>query len=79
MSDNIKQDIFDIVATIRHQPLAAGQEAMPFKDIDIDSLEVANVFLMVEEKFGIKISDADAESLRTVTDLIQFVEARTGR
>lgn len=37
---------------------------------EIDSLEMMNVFLAIEEKYGIQISDEDVDTLLTVDDII---------
>lgn len=39
----------------------------------IDSLEMMNVFLAIEEKFGIKIPDEDIDALDTVDDIIAYL------
>jgi acyl carrier protein len=39
----------------------------------IDSLEMMNVFLAIEEKFGIKIPDDDIDALDTVDDIIAYL------
>lgn len=42
----------------------------------IDSLEMMNVFLAVEEKYGIKISDEDTEALATIGDIIAYLQQK---
>ena len=42
----------------------------------IDSLEMMNVFLAIEEKAGIKIPDEDINALDTVDDIIAYLQRR---
>lgn len=45
-------------------------------DQGIDSLDMLNIFLQVEEVFHIKISDEDVDRLKTVNDLVDYVATR---
>lgn len=40
----------------------------------IDSLEMMNIFLAIEEKLGIKIPDEDFDSLDTMDDIIAYLQ-----
>ena len=39
----------------------------------IDSLDMSSVFMNIEDKYGIKIPDADIEKLKTVNDIVSYV------
>lgn len=41
---------------------------------EIDSLEMMNVFLAIEEKYGIQISDEDVDTLLTIDDIIAYLK-----
>ena len=43
-------------------------------DLALDSLQLINLAGAVEEAFNITLSDRDAMNLRTVGDVIRFVE-----
>lgn len=43
-------------------------------DQGVDSLDMANLFLHIEEKFGIKISQETSMSLKSINDIIAFLE-----
>lgn len=43
-------------------------------DQGVDSLDMANLFLHIEEKFGIKISQEASMSLKSINDIIAFLE-----
>jgi len=43
------------------------------KDLDLDSLDTVEVCMALEEEFCIQIPDAEAESIKTVEEAVQFV------
>ena len=40
---------------------------------DLDSLDVVELVLALEEELGVKISDKEAENIKTVEDLVRLV------
>ena len=48
-------------------------------DLRMDELEPVEVAFALEEEFGIYLSDADAEAIGTVADLIEFVRCALTR
>jgi acyl carrier protein len=44
-----------------------------YEDLGAESADVLNIVVTVEEKFGIKIDDADVPSIRTISDLHELV------
>ena len=49
---------------------------MPLRDAGVDSLDMMNVFLAIEERFDIKIPDADIDKLDTVDNIVRYLEGR---
>lgn len=47
---------------------------LSFKKVGIDSLEMMNVFLAIEQKFDIKIDDDDVNALDSVDSIISYLE-----
>ena len=45
-------------------------------DLGVDSLDVIELVLSIEEFYSIEIPDADAEGLVTVADVVAYVERR---
>ena len=39
----------------------------------IDSLDVVNVYLLLEEKFDIKIPDEDLDKVQTINAMIEYI------
>lgn len=42
----------------------------------IDSLDVVNVYLLLEEKFNIKIPDEDLNKVTTIDEIIEYVNSK---
>ena len=56
------------------KPSDVAEDKTFTEDLDVDSLSGVEVIVSAEERFGIKIPDADCEGLKTVGDLASFVE-----
>lgn len=44
------------------------------EDLGVDSLDVAELLLTVEDEFGVSIPEEDIAGLKTVGDLVDFIE-----
>jgi len=52
-------------------------EASFVDDLGADSLDLVELIMAMEEKFGVEIADEDAEKIKTVQDAIDYVKANT--
>ncbi len=43
-------------------------------DLGADSLDVVELIMALEDAFDIEVSDSEAQSLKTVSDVIQYIE-----
>ncbi len=43
-------------------------------DLNADSLDVVELVMAIEEKFGIEIPDSEAEKIKTVGDVVRYIE-----
>ncbi len=48
------------------------------EDLDVDSLGVVELLMALEDEFGVKIPDEDAESIMTVGQAIDLVHGKLG-
>ncbi len=53
-------------------------EASFIDDLGADSLDLVELVMAMEEAFGMEISDEEAEKLRTVKDVIDYVKSKVG-
>jgi acyl carrier protein len=72
MLDKIKEVIVDQLGVDADQ---VTLEANFIDDLGADSLDTVELIMAFEEEFDIEIPDADAEKIRTVQDVVNFVEA----
>ncbi|GAB0031317.1 acyl carrier protein [Helicobacter pylori] len=52
-------------------------EAEFVKDLGVDSLDVVELIMALEEKFGIEIPDEQAEKIVNVGDVVKYIEDNT--
>jgi len=53
-------------------------EASFVDDLGADSLDLVELVMAMEEAFGMEVPDEEAEKLRTVKDVIDYVKAKVG-
>ncbi len=46
------------------------------EDLDADSLDIVDIVMSLEEEFEVTIEAEDEEHLKTVADLVKFIEDR---
>ncbi len=51
------------------------KEANILNDLGADSLDVVELIMALEESFGVEISDEKAQSLKTVQDVLDYIES----
>ena len=51
-------------------------EARFVEDLGADSLETVELIMGLEDKFGVTISDEDAEGIRTVQAAVDYIEGQ---
>ncbi len=51
-------------------------EASFVDDLGADSLDLVELVMAMEEEFGMEISDEEAEKLRTVKDVLDYIKER---
>lgn len=49
-------------------------ESHIINDLGADSLDVVELIMALEDAFEIEVSDSDAQSLKTVSDVIKYIE-----
>ena len=72
---SIQQEVIDIIV---EQLGVDANDVAPEKsfveDLNADSLDLTELIMTFEEKFGCEISEEQAEKLKTVGDVIGYIE-----
>lgn len=46
------------------------------EDLNADSLDLTELIMTLEERYGFEISEEEAEKLRTVGDVVEFIKKK---
>ena len=73
--------MFDTLKTMLVDELSVNEadikpDAELVNDLGINSLELADLVLLCEERFGIEISDDDVRSFLTVQDVTDYLDKK---
>ncbi len=75
-------DIFEQVKKILCDQLDLDEEQVTedsevIDDLGADSLDIVDLVMTLEEEFDTEILDEDIENLRTVGDIVKYIEERS--
>ena len=76
-----KEEIFDklkelVVYQLGVEEDEVTMEATMQDDLGADSLDLVDLVMSVEEEFGVKVADEDLENIKTVGDIVNYIEER---
>ena len=46
------------------------------EDLNLDSLDIVELMMKMEDEFGVEIPEEDAEGLKTVNDVTKYLESK---
>ncbi|WP_201352474.1 acyl carrier protein [Hydrogenimonas urashimensis] len=69
--DDVKEVV---VEQLNVNPDEVKLESKFVEDLGADSLDVVELVMALEEKFGIEIPDDQAEKIQTVGDAVKYIE-----
>ena len=71
MLEKIKEIILEYVEI---DPSSITLESSLRTDLELDSLQLANLVVEIESAFSVEIDERDASSLQTIGDLIEYIK-----
>jgi len=74
MANTFEQVKEVIVEQLNVSPEEVKPEANFVNDLGADSLDVVEMIMALEERFGIEIPDSEAEKIQTVQDVVNYIE-----
>lgn len=70
----------NIIETIQEAEVLADvdtiQDDIALVEQGIDSLDIVNIYLLLEEKFDIKIPDEDLGKVKTINQIIEYINTK---
>ncbi|WP_343012238.1 acyl carrier protein [Gemella morbillorum] len=73
----ILEEVKEIITRyVKIEPEKITLESKLNEDLDADSIDIADVVMDIEEKYGFEFSDEDAENIVAIKDLVRVIEER---
>lgn len=72
--------IFEKLKTIVSEQLDVDSESIKMEtsiieDLHANSLDVVDLIMSIEEEFDVEVPDGDVEKLKTVGDIVNYIES----
>lgn len=71
----IETTVVDALQSFGAEPDAINRDA-PLAELDIDSLDLAELSQIVDDRYGVTLTSADVTKIKTVGDAIDLVAQR---
>ena len=80
MNNNIFEKLKAMaVEQIGIDPALIKPESDIVKDLGCDSLDIVDMLMSVEEEFGVIVEDKDVSEMRTMADVVAFIDGKLAK
>ncbi|MCL2096046.1 MAG: acyl carrier protein [Oscillospiraceae bacterium] len=71
------EQIVDIISKqLKTEPEEITPETNITEDLGADSLDIVELLMSIEEAFGVSVPDEDVQGLKTIKDIVDYVESK---
>lgn len=79
-NEELKQQLIKLVAqTVRIDESKITEQSHFIDDLHLDSLDLVELIMEMEKHFGIEIAEKDAEHLRSINNVITYLEEKSAQ
>jgi acyl carrier protein len=71
----VEKTVSEALEQFGAEPTSIKRDAT-FEELDVDSLDLAELSQIVEDEYGVKFNSSDVENLKTVGDAIDYIVAK---
>lgn len=57
-------------------PENVTEESLIIEDLGADSLDIVDIVMTIEEEFNVEVPDDAIEQIRTVGDVVKYIESK---
>ena len=76
---SIYTDLLNLTATALHRPVAELSLDTPFEEQNLNSIDMVEILLAVEDRFGIYVPDSEVVELRNLGQLAAWLDEHITR
>ncbi len=76
-------DTFEKISAMLAEQLSIDEDKITMEsdildDFDADSLDIVDMIMNLEDEFGVEVPDEEVENLRTVGDVVRYIDENNG-
>jgi acyl carrier protein len=76
MRESIKSNIFEILSGFIPENIKLSENSRLVEDLALDSIDVVDIIVQVEDFFELRINDEDVNGLKSVNCIVDYIEKR---
>lgn len=74
--EQIEKRVIDALVEFGEERGDLSREAK-FEDLDVDSLDLVELAQIVEDEYGVELSDSDMDKLESIGDVVDLIAERS--